>query len=261
MKRINLIAVLFFVFVFYFSVCIQPGIVSARDYEHVGDVLVVDFPELENKVEFVQLIQEKIHDQFSTELVEIENKNGLNIFQGYQLLDIELNHWGKLRHSILPGGCHGLFLLNSTDDLIYLEDQHFENVLWEQRKIQPLTAINPQRLATLIMLCKVTENALNFGLIQNIEDIFAFEKYDDFGGGYEIKKDVIEKYREMIKPPLWEEKEDGTQLIFYSLTGWMHNLQCFSRFIVSFSDASPELTIRKEVLEEEIFSGTPQIMY
>lgn len=223
-----------------------------------GEITKIADPEI--KEDITVKIRELFQNQ-KIEIEQIESLDDLRIFHNYKLLRIFVHPW-VLEHVSLPDGpSYGMFAYNK-EKLLYLnhDNNNLANILWEEKFISAKD-FKPQTVAEVLILCQIPERQVFSDLVNSIQDVLDYEKGKDSIEGYVVDKEKLRKYKDTIVPPHWEDKEKTEDLVFFVLSGWMHKTKNLIRIIATFDKYSPSLTIRKEILEDNIFKEIPDIKY
>ncbi len=132
--------------------------------------------------------------------------------------------------------------------------------MWEEKRRRE--SIDPADLAQVLILCKLSRGATQAHLITSASDILGYEKNDrDHPRGYIVNKANLYNYGTSIVAPHWEDRARSKDLVFFVLSGWMHDMQELSKITASFDRASAKLSISKQVIEPKVFEKVPSIDY
>jgi len=202
-----------------------------------------------------------LFDDQSIEVLSIESFNFLKVFSNYKLLRIFI-YPRILEHVVLPGGpSYGMFAYDG-DKLLYLnkDNNNLGEILWEEKHISKVDR-TPETLAMALILCKISYGQTNYFPVNNIQDISDYEKDESAFGEYVVDHEKIEKHKDVIASPHWEDKGKTKDLVFYVLSGWMHEINTLLKITASFDKQSSYIEIKKEVVQDKVFKQTPYMMY
>lgn len=202
-----------------------------------------------------------LFDNQSIEVLSIESFNFLKVFSNYKLLRIFI-YPSILEHVVLPGGPgYGMFAYDG-DKLLYLnkDNNNLEEILWEEKHISEVDR-TAKTLAIALILCKISHGQTNYFPVNNIRDISDYGKDGSAFGEYVVDRKKRKKYRKILASPRWEDKDKTKDLVFYVLSGWMHEMNTLLKITASFDKQSSYIEIKKEVVEDKVFKQTPDMIY